>query len=81
LAYPKNKVFYNPKKGEFIGDLSGLQGLSTVSEAAISGARDSRAIIFRQPREKGISGFEECAHWRAPSLTVLTPCKPIISKN
>ena len=51
-----------------------LQGLSTVSEAAISGARDSRAIIFRQARKKGISGFEECAHWRAASLTVLTPC-------
>ena len=52
-----------------------LQGVSTVSEAAISGARDSRAIIFRQAREKGISGFEECDHWRAASLTVLTPCR------
>ena len=29
-----------------------LQGVSTIKEVAISGARDSRAIIFRQAREK-----------------------------
>ena len=34
-----------------------LQGVSTIKKVAICGARDSRAIIFRQAREKGISGF------------------------
>ena len=35
-----------------------LQPVCTISEAAIGGTRDSRAIIYSQARGKGISGFE-----------------------
>ena len=39
--------------------------MSTISEAASGGARDSRVIIFSQARGKGFSGFESVCDWRA----------------